>query len=430
MAENAYQVPTNGAEVRIQDLDSISDNAGYADDRVLWELFRLTTGSATPDRAIIPYGKRDGVAESGFTSTALVHGNVSDGSVRVMPFRAIVGSTNTSSQLGKLRDIRSGYKVGASTQQTVVPLTANNLGGIRWDLVYAIVTPDQDGDSASILVKDPTSLVVDPVPSTIISKKTGVTLDVVIGTIIDTRPAIPADAGGSYNIPLAYIAVPNLFTTSSAVERHTIHEVAPCYPIHSSTGAASLVPANQQHEIGGTVDDNQNGDTSEKRPGAYVPSTMVGEAGVFILLQRGLTPFSHVDDSVVDDSRDWRFRYFEWSIHAKTGSSNDQALPSDRNVTNPSNPASNSKTSLSFYGCGQSFVNDSALMPIVAADCQGVAMFADSTNAPGLMTSSNSIAIYVRDSDGALVFKQSGSDTFQAIVRLRGTAPYSNYDEV
>jgi hypothetical protein len=430
VSENRYQHPESGAELRRQDVDSISDNAGFADDRTLWEMLRLTTGSATPDRAILPYGKRGWAKESGFDSTAMIHGNTADGSVRVMPFRAIIGSIETSDMLGKLRDMRSGYLVGASTQKTVVPLSPNSSGNPRWDLVYVTVALEANGDSADYIKKDPATKAITE-ENGVISKKATVTVDVVTGTpgASPARPALPADAGGSYTIALAYVWVPDAFGVSSAVVRSRIHEVAPCYPIHSATGAASMAPANQQHEVGGTVYTNQGTATDQSvQPGAYLPPTMVGKESIQILVQLGFAPTSHVDGDVVDDSRDWRFRYFKWIAALQASTTNATALASDRNFT-PSAPTGSAAFSSVASGVGQSYRDDNASL-IVVADGTGAALVLNATNAAGIMTGTNKVVIYVRNTDGALVFKRTGSDGFNGVIWLDASGVYSNFGTV
>lgn len=427
MAENGYQHPANGAEVRRQDINNMSDNARLADDRVLWELLRLTTGSATPQKGILPYGKSGWAAESGLTSTALVQGNVANGSVRVMPFRAIIGSTDTSAQSEKLRGQRSGYHVGSSTQYRDVALTANASGNPRIDLVYAIVEPDADGDTADVVRKDPIPPhVISTLVSETVTKKTTVTLSVVTGVTgaSPTPPVLPSDGAGLYNIPLCYVWVPTGFTAASTVGRGAITEIAPCLPIHSSMGVAACMPANQQWVEGGTVSGHQTVATDRsKQNGAYLPSTMQGKEERVIMLQLGLSPQSHYDGDVIDDSIDWRFRYFRYTVHHRSGSSATNAFASDRN-NSPSIGCMLATRTTTLSGCGQTFYDDSA-DTIAVADGNGTAVYTDLGTGASV-----ELSIYARNTDGALIVKLVGPPTYQILIWLEASAPYSNFSTV
>lgn len=425
--ENQHVRPESGGEVRDGDINLWSANAGLADDRVIWEMLRLTTGSSTPQKGIIPYGKSGWQKESGLTSTALVQGNVANGKVRVMPFRAIVGSTNTSNQTEKLRGQRSGYAIGASTQYTDVALDAGDVTNPRIDLVYAQVEPDADGDVANYLWKDPSDPAAIPVVhSATITKKTTVTISKVTGVAGSTPaiPATPSDGAGLYIIPLCYVWVPAGFNASMAVGRGAITEVAPCLPIHSSMGVSACMPANQQWVEGGTVSASQTvGTDRSKQNGAYLPSTMQGKEERLIMLQLGLSPVSHADGDVVDTSIDWRFRYFRWTVHYKSGTSGATAFASDRHTT-PSTPCMGVGTTTTASGCGQSFLDDHLALGYTVADGAGTPFLHD------LGSGTDNVIFYVRNTDGALVFKITGALTFQVFVWLEASAPYSNFGTV
>ena len=61
--EPKYHSAANGQELQQQDVDSIAEQAALADDRLLWELLRLTPQSATPQKGILTYGKSGWAAE-------------------------------------------------------------------------------------------------------------------------------------------------------------------------------------------------------------------------------------------------------------------------------------------------------------------------------------------------------------------------------
>lgn len=438
--ETQYQHIENGQEVRQQDINSMSENAALADDRALWELLRLLPYDAGgPQKAILPYGV-DGWAKPGTdNSTATVHPDPAGGRVRVRAFRAIVSSLDSTDNLERVRGIRSGYYTPASAGFTPYTISANGSSDPRWTLLYAKIEPDKDGDTADVKKRDKTTGTVSTVAGVVINKKTTVSLGTADGTAsaTPTRPAIPADAAGAYYIPLAYILVPASFASGTVLERERIHEATPCITQNSATGVMSMRPANQQWTVGGTVDTNQDGDAATPifRPGAYLPPTMVGGEQRLILVQNHLAPLSHVDGDVVDDSCDWRFRYFHWVAVAKGGNTAASAFPSDRQVTGALVLGSAFLSTMGSYmaiGMGQSFVDDTNVsVNFTTTDGNGAAIVVTGSSMSQLGGSSNGIMIYVRDTDGALVIKKSASaPDVQILFWLTATAPYSNYGTV
>lgn len=434
--EPKYQVTENGQEVRISDIESMSTNAARADDRVLWELFRqVPYNVAGPTKYVWTSGV-DGWSPGADNSTALVHPSPLDGRIRVAPFRAAVSSLDTSTNMERVRGIRSGYhKPGTSSGWTLVALSANGSSDPRWTLLYAALTPDTDGDITTVVKQDVSSGAVSAI-SVVLNTKTTVTLGTVNGTAAasPTYPSLPADAAGVYYIPLAYILVPGSYNSGTVLDREAIYEVAPVASLHSATGGTTSRPANQQWAVGGTVDTNQAGSdaaASLYRPGAYVPPTMVGREERLILIQNALEPLSHNDGDVVDDSCDWRFRYFEWTATAEDGNTVADAFPSDRRVTSTNfvSSAWNSLVGTTVaHGVGQSFQDDTTKGAIFSvADGHGAACVLRGTYLSKIGGGSDYVMIYVRDTDGALVVKFSGSPDAQILIRLRATGPYSNF---
>jgi hypothetical protein len=452
--ERQYVRPLSGAEVRDQDLTAMADAGAFADDRTLWELLRLQPGSATPDRGILPYAVRgagipalgDGFAAA-MHNTALVQGNTSNGSVRVMPFRAIIGSTTlfATSPVEKLRGIRSGYHVGSTSMYSTVAIAANATGNPRWTLVYAIVAPNADGDTVTLKAKALSGGALSD-QTIVVNKLTTVTVTSLDGTAgaNPTRPALPADGAGLYYIPLAYLFIPTGFGASSSVLFSQIHEHAPVLTMSPAMGGASMMPASEQSRIGGVVDLAQNPNrNAAKRTGAYLPSTMVGCESVFILLQLGLSPASHADGAIVDSSRDWRQRYFTWSTFVAAGTTSVAAFVSDGNGTGAAGaftraPSAFSSSGLggpgvnTMTGWGQSFFNDYPSGAIVT--CSGVAFAlggstsVDNTKpaCTALGTTGAIVLLYVESTTGNLIMKLIGSPSGQLLVKLDATAQFSN----
>lgn len=434
--ETQYQHTENGQEVRQQDINSMSGAGAIADDRVLWELFRTAPFDSAPQKAVIPSGT-DGWPDPATTnSTALVHADPVGGRVRVRPCRVIVGSTDTTG-LDRIRNIRSGYlQPDTDEDYQVLAISNNAAGNPRWTLVYAKIEPNKDGDSANVIVKDPSTGVAAQ-QTVVLNLKTSVTIGTVDGAAAGspTRPSLPADGAGAYYVALAYCLIPAGFNSGTVLGRERIAEVAPVVTLNSATGAMTLRPANQQHKVGGTVDTNQSGGgASQYRPGAYLPSTMVGGEQRIILIQNHLSPASHADGDVVDDSCDWRFRYFKWSIFAKSGNTTAAAFASDRQATGtalvPSAWGAAAASSGGFgtftlTGMGQSFVDDSSgVLSTPVTDGYGAVL---ALRAANFSLISGILLLYVRDTDGALIVRFEGTVDIQIFIWLEATGPYSNH---
>lgn len=450
--ETKYQHTLNGQEVRQQDINLMADDAGYADDRLLWEFLRTQPGSATPQKAIQVYGVSGWAAPSNIStpnsSTALVVGNASDGKVRVAPFRAIIGSTTlfATSPIEHMRGQRSGYLVGSTTLHTEVSIAANASGNPRWTLIYAAVTPDANGATVTVKRKDPTTGVVADA-SVVTTKSTTVTVTSVDGTPAanPTTPSLPADAAGTYYIPLAYIMVPTGFGGASAVLREYIWEVAPVITLNSATGVPNVQPANGSFAESGAVDTNQRSTLTQPdyQPGAYLPPAMVGAEERIIPIQLSLSPASHSDGDIVDDSIDWRGRLFWWSAVGISGSTQAEGYTFDRRSTSAAKtPAARYSLALQSVaqGFGQSFRDDSSqgfpagvtFSASPFTTCMGLAVFIDDNVIPNIGGAGAAIALYVDSSTGALKIKLSTGTApgGQFVIWLRATAPYSNFFKV
>ena len=151
--ESRYNMVDQGQSFQPVDANLIATEAALADDRVLWELLRMLPYSTPPAKGILTYGRAGWRKEAGLSSTALVQGDTASGSVKVMPFRAVIGSQDNSTQTEAMRGQRSGYLIGSSTDYTVVPIAANVSGNPRQTLIYASVTPATNGATAVRYVK-------------------------------------------------------------------------------------------------------------------------------------------------------------------------------------------------------------------------------------------------------------------------------------
>ncbi len=165
-------------------------------------------------------------------------------------------------------------------------------------------------------------------PTLVTTLSTIVSIGVVVGTPSATpaQPSTPADAAGTYYIPLAYVRVATGFTASTIVLSSDILEVAPIQPFARSLGGASMGIANQQNKFNGTVMSTSNISTwanaailgtGAGRPRAFMPPTQVGVQSIQVAMDLSTfnsANWSHQNGSVVDDSTDWRDRTFRTSI--------------------------------------------------------------------------------------------------------------------
>src|SRR5690606_13391206 len=118
-------------------------------------------------------------------------------------------------------------------------------------------------------------------------------------------PPLPSDASGAYYIPLAYVRVQAGFGGGTVLTRADIWEVAPVVTLAQAVGGNALRPANQHHKEGGTLVGAWP-TTAGDRPHAYMPPTMAGGESRFMLIDLQTV----TTGSVIDDSVDWRNRFF------------------------------------------------------------------------------------------------------------------------
>jgi hypothetical protein len=334
MAENALELSYSGQEVQYADINGLGTTAGLADDHLLAELLRLVPYNGSQyAKAILPYGYR------GQSSPATVQtSGSSNGSIIVNPFRAIVGSRNTvaasptglstdSAALANWRDIRSGVFVGtaSTTLFKTIALAANSSGNPRWDLVYATISPDSNGPAVNRRVKNATTgqIAVQSVEAYVNSP---VTVAVVTGTpgATPALPTLPADGGGAFNIPLAYVAVANGFTTTTTIANSEIRSTTGngISEFTDVKAGFKAKPCNGNND--GNSAFNSGGSfawnpasvptAAYPRPAPWLPADMVG-GGVYLAqidnTNASSANWSHANLGVIDSSIDWRGRFFK-----------------------------------------------------------------------------------------------------------------------
>lgn len=307
--EPKFFVQNNGQQVINSDLDLLGETSALADDRVLAELFRLKPyDGSTVSRGILTYGHQ------GSATTGLAAPNGASGSILVYPFRAIIGSRTAvaSNAKANLRDVRSSISVGTSTLAGTVAIAANASGNPRIDLVYAQVALDASDAGVVRKIKNPTSKVIAGATVTI-TKSNTVTLDVVEGAPSGSPaiPALPADAGDNYYIPIAYVYVPNGFNAGSTVSTGDLAIVAPVLTVAPAVGASSMRLANAHQKVGlSGVQFGQFG-----LPQNFAPAVNgVGCETLAFYVDLTTGSVSHTNGAIIDDSRDWRKRICRWSV--------------------------------------------------------------------------------------------------------------------
>ena len=348
MSEKTYKLDYNGQQVQKQDLEAIGFVAGHADDKVLAEALRLAALSATfgVKKCVIPHTamptqspKASGVyAPEQFVTPAPT---IATGSIAVGAFRAVVGARiapTTDARLGH-DDIRSAVFTGDAVvnlpttfgatnfddkyQHKTYQLAANASGNPRWDLIYALVVVDANSATTTRKVKDPLTLLISS-QTVSTTNETTVTVAVATGTPSATPalPALPADAGSSYYIPLAYVRVPTGFNATSTVAIKDILVVAPIKSLKSGREPAvnATIPG------GATLTTTQLNTwaTTGNRPRmGIMPATSVGGVSKIITISlpgSTLTDWSHRRDDVIDDSIDWRNRLTRWTAQVRGAS--------------------------------------------------------------------------------------------------------------
>lgn len=413
----------DGQEITQDDFNDNAANAALATDRTLAELFRPAphdNGSgAQVTKGILPfsfYGSPAVGADFGIVAPS----GSADGSVLIPPFRAILGSTDSSTPDANWRAVRSVAFEGTDStkktfqRQALAATSTNN----RWDLVWAKLTTDFNNLSQSRYDRDGSTGVVSTI-TPVVEKIDTVTIGVTQGTeaATPTRPALPSDSGADHYFPLAYVRLVHPHTAGTTLLSKQIQEVAPTIPLARATGAATLQPGNSQYLTAGTVIANGGDFTNSARPNAFLPSTMVGQEGRFFAFDWDATTKSHpvTATTLIDDSVDWRRRVFRWFACAANGSPGDAFI---WNATAPGNiPAASISSSNLAWGFGQSFQDDGTGIAGVAGGVAAIGNLAD-TAFP--------IYLVVDLSTGVLNVVVGSDPGCRLYLWLEATGPFSN----
>jgi len=310
-----FQLLNNGQQLQQDDVNLLGEVAALAEDYVFAELFRMTPyNGTTVTKAILPYGHQT----SGKTATVAPSG-LADGRVTVNPFRAFVSSRTAvaSEAQENWRDVRSVLAVeeGDTALTTSIQFAANSSGNARWDLVYAAVEVEKNATGVTRKTKNPTTKVISS-GTVVVTKVMGITLDKIAGTphASPAWPAITADSGSTYYIPLAYVRIPNGFTSGSTIAVTDIADIAPVLRLSQAVGGSSIEVANSHYTSGSsylTTARIANWGATGTRPALFLPSTITGWTSVLVAADLTTGSESHANGAIVD-TRDWRNRFVRY----------------------------------------------------------------------------------------------------------------------
>jgi len=416
MAELQSTIQQNGQELRVGDFNTAAESAGLADDRVLADALRLAldTGSGVA-KAILPYGTASDNAATVSPS------GVGDAKVNISPFRAVVGSrtsvtgTTTADAMKAWRDVRSAVfangDVTAATPATSTvaqqTIAANSSGNARWDVIYAIVSPDAIGATGARAVKASTGgAVTTPTVTTQFATKCSLGYAQGTPSASPAFPSLPADTSTVFYVALAYVLVPDGFGASSQVKTWQICPVASPGPsaLTKGFGAANLSVANaivQSTSALAAWANDSDTSTCGRPSWAMTPETRGREdLLVAVNVPGSNTAFwSHVSGALIDNSRSWANRVFKITIFAGTNGPPasifawSRASPIIQIIPSPQKALGTPDATNTVVQFGQSFIADGTYVASTSTIC-----FVDSTSFSQL---SAGVGLYV-DSSGAM----------------------------
>ena len=453
----------NGQELQTGDVNNMGQ-AALMDDRVLAEVLRmLPNEGGSVSKLVLSYGvDAAGTELTDYSDATVFTKQSADAKVYIAPFRAVVGSRTASSADGlkAWRDIRSGVCVAgkgvwssslASSLAIAQVIAANSSGNARWDVIYAIITPDTNQTSVARAVKSASTGTV-TTPNTVVQLACQVSLGYTQGTAAASPafPAIPTDSGGNYYVALAYVLVPNGFNATSTVKPWMICPAAPApIALSKGLGGCNAMPANQQNISGGqvvfstSVSSWANNSTTSisGRPAAFLPPSMIGMETVwaaFDLSGTSSSGWSHQNGSFVDTSRDWRNRLFRVFWTASIDSASNGHFAWDRGGSavlfcpRPPVTAGTIATGAYFYqDMGQSFIADGNQLtgggPIASSSIVSAVGHSQLSTMDSGITGSIA-ALYVDQSTGhlCLYLNSTGVDC-HLMAWIDASRPFTNY---
>ncbi|HEY2509821.1 MAG TPA: hypothetical protein VGI39_03165 [Polyangiaceae bacterium] len=430
MSEDQYVLTDDGQGVVQSDLNAVFMEAALADDRLLAELLRLSPYSGGGvSKCIVPY-RVTGAAG------AMVQPNGATGSVKVFPFRAVVGSRTVvsvaaGSALASWRDIRSKVYAASDDNEnlgTEVSFAPNASGFPRWDLVYVQFIPDAATSNVLRNVRAPGSDPTDPPVETSLSVSTTqvLALSKVTGTAAASPlpPSLPADgltSAGPFYIPLAFVLIPNGFTGSSIVLPTDIAPAAPIVALHELWGVRTSRAPLASTGFGNTL--LVTWGATRTRPSQYIPPTRTGGVRMrFPIDASGSGTPLIADAGILDLSRDWRNRDFTVTLAARPGATH---FAWETGAAGAAIVPKAGSSTIRVTQEGQSYKNDS--LDVLGVDRgAGVVCFANNANFSPIAAGSNSIGLYVDMASGALKLWYQGTPGCLVMITVEAEDAYDN----
>lgn len=445
MAEPIVSPSVSGQELQLGDVDNIGSVSGLADDRVLAEFLRMAPYDGTNIAKVVLPFDQGGVLGAAYAGATVVTTNSANGSVYVNPFRAIVGSRNLpnaapnpnpainyqSDALANWRDIRSGIFVGSTTTlQSTQAFAANSSGWPRWDLVYASISVDASGPTASRRVKTASSgsVGVQSVAQWLASPVTvGIVQGATNGTNSPVLPSPPTDSGSVYNFPLAHVRIVNGFTTTSTLSSRDIRSYATTTSRFRKPYGGAFEPCTGNNDLAGSYATNYGwaAQSSGTRPGPVLPPDWVGPAAHrFFEVDATTASPSHVNTAIVDNSIDWRNRMILAFVQPDSTSNKFGNDPTAGTTSVPYAPGTDirvNNTGINAQMAG-TFTQDAGL---VAAS--STVWMSNHTYNAGI-TAGVTIGLYVLASDGVLRWYVNGGVPGVRVTGwLIASPPFPNY---
>lgn len=449
--EKQFTITIDGQEIRDADWNLLG-LSGLVDDKVFAEMFRFpgAGGDASIAKWIIPHlgwTVTAGIPIQNWTDIVAISGT-NNGSVAVLPFRAVMGS-----RIGYLTDAKQNAQEVRTTihnipagqlSRSVGPFASNATGNPRIDLVYAAVTPDVASSTVSRKVKNPSTKVV-TTQLVSVSKETTVTISIAAGTAAASPvpPAMPSDAAGTYYIPLAYVRIPDGFSGTSTVAYSDIINIAPIPNLSPTTGANVTRPASSISKVG-SLGYNSSLPTAQLTawaqsgavPSWMWPAAVVGQTTLYLGVDNTNASSgnrSHNTGAIVDDSANWNNRIFDWTVwYATTGTpyafaqgATGYVMPSC-NQNGPTLSTDTAVPSCSVVGVGQSFVTEATYSHGLTLEAGARPIMILNASNSLVFTGFDEFVLYVAPS-GALKAGSSGQLPAKLFIKINASSAFTPF---
>lgn len=437
--EPKVALANNGQAVALEDFNAIGEQAAMSAEYIWAQLLRTSPVSGgSPMRGIIPAGGLLSSATYGGKRSLIGVSGSANSSLVIQPFVAVIGSTanELTTPTGPhddgvepgtrdaLREIRLAYHWGTPGNQfqttlQLPPVSAS--GKARWDAIYAKVdvdTPDPSEPRYQKIGAGP----INPLSVSVVTR-TKVAIGRVGGaeTTIPTqpsKPAIPADGGGSYYILLGYRMVQHTDLTTS-LTASWIQEAFDPLLLSPANGGIRAMPANGAfHPSGYAMNVEAPAHSAYVQPVSYLGPNMAGmEMRIVTIHAQDTTGYPSANPNavtVLDDTVDWRKRYFLTFLECAPASGGGDGFP-HKDPTNGNIFAALYSPSTRMKA-GQSFKeNMSAESSTVATGCSVV--FLDNTSDPNLASGAK-LAIFVDQATGKLCCWRNNVNADRRILAL------------